>query len=165
MFFINIIVDPQLSPSLIFWTHCVLGVWQSWTTSCAAHDSYDTMVAHLCVGFVLSPHQCSFIVWTKIETFLIRLHKHLQFSGLDPSSFTASMLWMLMPRGMSGQLVGLLSNTMTHWTFGTSHSMCWKVKMDVGGESSGCHSSRAETIALQAKYNTQFGTLVHGYVP
>lgn len=157
----NVNVDPWLSPSFIFWPHSVF----EFDKGELHHVQCMTLVAHLCVSFVLSLRQCSFIVRTKIEIYLIRLHKHLQFSGLDPSSFTASMLWMLMPLGMSGQLVGLLSNTMTHWIFGTSHSMCWKVKTDVGGENGGCQSKRAETIALQAKYNTQLVLFVHGFVP
>lgn len=39
----------------------------------------------------------------------------------------------MMPLGMSGQLVGLLSTTMIYCSLGTSHRMAYGTEIDAGG--------------------------------
>ncbi len=108
-------------------------------TSCLLrHAQPITPIAHQGVGFVLSLHQCaSSHPPTKLETFLITLHIYSLLSGLDPISFTVSMLWIMMPLGMFVELVGLLSTTMMYCSLGTSHSMACDEGLDVGGREEG----------------------------
>lgn len=54
----------------------------------------------------------------------------------------------MMPRGMSDQVVGLLSTTMTYCSLGTSHSMACHVQTDGGGGGGGEHNYANRTEAL-----------------
>lgn len=84
--------------SLIFLKRRPMSLWH-WvfgsfdlTSCCLGHARHITPITHQGVGFVLSLHQCTSISPTKLETFLITVHKYSLLSGLDPISLTVSML-------------------------------------------------------------------------
>lgn len=56
------------------------------------HAEHITPITHYGAGFVLSLHQSTSTFQTKLENFSITLLKHSLLSGLDPISFTVSML-------------------------------------------------------------------------